>query len=134
MPILEALYGGLEPAEGDKAPPVAGAQQRRDWLQSVLRRGFNFVAEQEGALVAHLVLIRVGDSAEMTIFVPPDYRRRGIGTALLRIAVDQARDMGLRHVWVAVRPEDTPIREGLVRFGFTVSRQTEDGVELLLAL
>lgn len=133
-PRLEALYAefGLRP--GAVGTGLVKVGDRQEWLKSMLRRGFNFVAEEAGQLVAHLVLIRIGDSAEMGVFVHPDYRRRGIGTALLRVALDQARDMGLRHVWVPIDPTDTAIQESFAQFGFVISRRSESTTEMTLAL
>jgi ribosomal protein S18 acetylase RimI-like enzyme len=131
VPRLEALYAALPhpPASLDDK-----ARSTEEWLKDVLRRGFNFVAEETGKLVAHLVMIRAGDSAEMSIFVHPDHRQRGIGGALLRIALDQARDMDLRHVWLAVASGDSSLQETLSGFGFVVSRRTGAATEMALAL
>ena len=134
LPRLTALYVEAVSRQPDAAAPAAAPPDHQEWLKGMLRRGFNFVAEETGRLVAHLVLVRVGDSAEMTIFVHPDFRRRGIGTALLRVALDQARDMDLRHVWAAVNPDDNAIQQTLSHLGFVVSRQTETSMVMALSL
>jgi L-amino acid N-acyltransferase YncA len=134
VPRLEALYAEAVSRQADAAVPAAAPPDPQEWLKGKLRRGFNFVAEETGRLVAHLVLVRVGDSAEMSIFVHPDVRRRGIGTALLRVALDQARDMDLRHVWAAVSPGDRAIQQTLAHLGFVVSRQTETSMVMALSL
>lgn len=132
LPRLEALYTeGLWSKNGSRNAPTADQQER---LREVLRRGFNFVAEETGRLVAHLVLVRVGDSGEMSVFVHPEFRRRGIGTALLRVALDQARDMDLRHVWLSVNSGDNAMCQTLSHLGFVVSRQTETSTMMALSL
>jgi GNAT superfamily N-acetyltransferase len=134
VPRLAALYAEAVSRQADAAVPAAAPPDPQEWLKGMLRRGFNFVAEETGRLVAHLVLVRVGDSAEMSVFVHPDFRRRGIGTALLRVALDQARDMDLRHVWAAVSPGDRAIQQTLAHLGFVVSRQTETSMVMALSL
>lgn len=134
LPRLRAMYADFQPKESALGLPPATEGEQDRWLRAMLRTGFNFVAEREGELVAHLVLIRVGDLANMAIFVHQDYRRRGIGTALLQVALEQARDMGLRQVLVTLGAEEGPVKEGLVQAGFIVSRETEAGTELVLTL
>lgn len=134
IPRLLALYASADETAGLPGCVPPGKGDHKNWLTTALRRGFNFIAEEEGRLVAHLVLIRIGDAAKMSIFVHPDFRRRGIGTSLLRIAIEQAKDMGVRHTWLALHPEDSALQANLREFGFTVSLRTEAKVEMVLSL
>ncbi len=132
LPRLEALY--MQSVWGSNGASDTPSPNQQERLKELLRRGFNFVAEEAGRLVAHLALVRVGDSGEMSILVHPEFRRRGIGTALLRVALDQARDMDLRHVWMSVNGEDNPLRQTLSHLGFVISRQTETNMVMALPL
>jgi N-acetylglutamate synthase-like GNAT family acetyltransferase len=114
-------------------PPVLEAN-RRDWLSSALHRGFSFVAEETGRLVAHLAMIRIGDAAEMFVYVHPDVSRRGIGSALMRVAVDQARDMGLRHLFLTLRPQETLLQQTALQAGFHVASRTAGKTDMALTL
>ena len=129
-----ALYSGSAPVPNLPGSPPADESQRAGWLRELMHRGFNFVAEEDGRLVAHLVLIRVGDTAQVSAFVHPESRRRGIGSTLLRVAVDQARDMGLRHVWIAVPAADRSLQDMLLHAGFAISARTETHTDFLLSL
>ena len=134
LPSLLALYATFADRAAHVGCVPVAKHEHRNWLNSVLRRGFNFIAEEEGQLVAHLALIRVGDAGKMSIYVHPDFRRRGIGSSLLRIAIEQARDMGVRHAWLALTAEDLPLQTSLRQFGFTVSLRTDTTIEMVLSL
>ncbi len=134
VPRVLALYSSDQPANNLPGSPPEDERERAAWLKDIIHRGFNFVAEEEGRLVAHLSLIRVGDTAQVSAFVHPDSRRRGIGSTLLRVAIDQARDMGLRHIWIAIPAADRPLQDLLLHFGFAVSGRTEDHSDFVLSL
>lgn len=133
LPRLLELYAGCAAEDLAEDQPIEPGEMAF-WLTSRLHRGFNFGAEKDGLLVAHLVLIRVGDTAEMSVFVHPGSRRRGIGSELLRVAIDQARDMGLRHIWVTVADANEALLQTLQEFGFRISRRFDNRTELVLSL
>ncbi len=134
VPRLLGMYKESEPLPQLPGYPPAVESEREKWLTEMLHRGFNFVAEEAGKTVAHLVMIRIGDTGQMSVFVHSAFRRRGIGSALLRVAMDQARDMGLRHAWIATSIEDAALQDVLVHFGFRVCNRTETRTEHILAL
>ncbi len=134
VPRVLALYSASVTAEDIPGSAPAIEDQRAEWLRQMVHRGFNFVAEEEGRLVAHLALIRVGDTAQVSAFVHPEFRRRGIGSTLLRVAVDQARDMGLRHILIAVPGDNRSLQEMLLQSGFTTSSSSEGQTNMVLAL
>ena len=66
--------------------------------------------------IAFAQLERAGDSAEITqVFVHPDYRGAGRGTAMTRAAIEAAGDV--RDLWIAADDEDRP-KELYARLGF----------------
>jgi len=134
VPRVLALYSASSAAEDFPGSPPEDETQRADWLNQMIHRGFNFVAEEEGRLVAHLALVRVGDTAQVSAFVHPEFRRRGIGSTLLRVAIDQARDMGLRHIWIALPGANRALQDMLLQSGFIVSSRSEGHADMVLTL
>jgi len=66
--------------------------------------------------IAFAQLERAGDAAEITqVFVHPDYRGAGRGTAMTRAAIEAAGDV--RDLWIAADDEDRP-KELYARLGF----------------
>jgi ribosomal protein S18 acetylase RimI-like enzyme len=82
-----------------------------------LRRQAQVLAVLEGdAPVAFAQLERDGDGAEITqVYVQPDYRGGGRGTAMTRAAINAAGDV--RDLWIVADDEDRP-KQLYARLGF----------------
>jgi ribosomal protein S18 acetylase RimI-like enzyme len=82
-----------------------------------LRRGAQVLAVREGgAPVAFAQLERDGAAAEITqVYVHPEYRGGGRGTAITRAAIEAAGDV--RDLWIVADDEDRP-KELYARLGF----------------
>jgi GNAT superfamily N-acetyltransferase len=82
-----------------------------------LRRGAKVLVVREGTEpVAFAQLERDGTAAEVThVYVHPEYRGAGRGTALTRAAVDAASDF--QDLWITADAEDRP-KELYARLGF----------------
>jgi GNAT superfamily N-acetyltransferase len=82
-----------------------------------LRRGARVLAVKEGgAPVAFAQLEREGASAEIThVYVHPEYRGAGRGTAMTRAVVEAAGDV--RDLWIVADDEDRP-KQLYARLGF----------------
>jgi [ribosomal protein S18]-alanine N-acetyltransferase len=80
-----------------------------------------WVVEEDACVVAAMVIWRVLDEAHIaTIAVHPDYRRRGIGRALLRTGMDSAYAEGARIYHLEVRAGNLPAQKIYVEFGYEV--------------
>ncbi len=117
QPLLEQMYETFTPEDVALGLPPRDPARLRPWLAS-LRTGINLVAFADGKVVGHLVLMRVGRSAEMALFVHRDFRRQGVATALARAAVEEARAEGLHLLWVLISSSNYAAGAGLLKFGF----------------
>lgn len=71
------------------------------------------------ALVGYSVLRRAGDEAELlNLAVSPSHRRRGIGGTLLTRALEDARQLGARAVFLEVRASNHVARVLYAGAGF----------------
>jgi len=101
------------------------ADERR-YLKAVRRfpHAAVFVAEAgEGEIVARLSLSRdqhpsSGHVADLGLMVDAAWRRRGIGRALLRTAVEWAREVGVRKIELHVFPHNEAAIKLYEEFGF----------------
>jgi GNAT superfamily N-acetyltransferase len=74
------------------------------------------VADDRVVGYARLILEEGGETAQVRqVAVEPAWERRGIGSALVRDLVDEARDRGMRLVWLNARVTALPFYE---RLGF----------------
>ena len=64
-----------------------------------------------------------------TFYVQPRHHGKGIGTALLRAALDHAQGTGAQAVWLATNAQNTPAIDFYLRHGFTYVGQTHFRVQ-----
>ena len=91
-----------------------GLEQEREI--SMARGAEVFAAFERGAPVGFSQLERAGVTAEVTsVFVHPDHRGRGLGTALTRAAIEAGRDAA--DLWIVADDDGRP-KEIYRRLGF----------------
>ncbi len=70
-----------------------------------LAEGRTYVAEEDGSVVGFATWAHVGGTTELEdLFVDPDWRRRGIATALVGRIADVLRAQGVRCLEVTANP------------------------------
>jgi [ribosomal protein S18]-alanine N-acetyltransferase len=80
-----------------------------------------WVVDVDTRVVAAIVLWRVLDEAHIaTIAVHPDFRRRGIGNALLRASMDAAYAEGARIYHLEVRAGNLAAQKMYADFGYEI--------------
>ena len=94
-----------------------------------LRRGVQVLAVHDGDRpVAFAQIERVGPRAEITqVYVHPDYRGGGRGTAITRAAIEAAGDV--RDLWIVADDEDRP-KQLYARLGFRPAWTTMEFLRL----
>lgn len=103
-PALLAMYDIFSPKALTQGLPPGNDAARLQWVTQLLENGENFLAWSLGAVVGHASLIvdfPRGD-CEYLIFVLQSCRHRGMGTELTRLAVERARELKLRTIWLTV--------------------------------
>lgn len=103
---LELFYHEFMPKRGAQGLPPDGAHRIQRWLDLVLRTGTHLLADRDGRLIGHCMLIPTRDPgvAEYAVYVHQDFRDRGVGTAMNRATVAVAAAEGLRRLWLSVEP------------------------------
>lgn len=125
-PALEKMYENFAPLGEALGLPPRDRERRRAWLDS-LAEGIQLVANADGVLAGHLILMPEDHEAELTCFVRQDFRRRGIATALAEAAVAEASQAGVSTLWVLIDNSNAAARRGLLKFGFHLA--WEDRIE-----
>jgi RimJ/RimL family protein N-acetyltransferase len=116
---LEAMYLAFEPKRGAQGlPPVEKNLDR--WLDRVLAGGSHFGVIVDNELLGHVMLLPIDDArVELANFLHQSIRNRGIGTAINRIALDVAREQGMKSVWLCVEPFNRAAVRSYEKAGFT---------------
>lgn len=118
---LEAFYAGFEPKRAAQGLPPEGAARVRRWLDAVLPQGAHLaVTATDGALIGHALLVPTTRERvwEYAIFLHQSLRGRGIGTVVNRRAIELARTLGLRGVWLCVQPHNRAALRSYEKAGF----------------
>lgn len=98
-------------------PGVDQGDHAREAREVAMTRDVRVIASREGdELVGFAQLEYIGDSAEITqVYVSPEHRGSGRGTAMTRAAIEAAGDID--DLWIIADDEDRP-KELYARLGF----------------
>ncbi|WP_324665270.1 GNAT family N-acetyltransferase [Haloarcula sediminis] len=100
---LVAMYVDFDADSRSQGVPPRKEPAIREWAQGLLEEGVNVVVWHDDRAVGHAALVPVGDgSAELAIFVHPEYQSAGIGTRLIKVLLGHGQEEGIEHVWLAV--------------------------------
>jgi ribosomal-protein-alanine N-acetyltransferase len=84
--------------------------------------GFFLIGEADAQVVGFVAARRVADEAEiLNVAVRPDFRRKGIASALLRAALDEFLGSTVARVFLELRESNLPARGLYERHGFVPS-------------
>lgn len=112
LALMDFFNGLIEEGVQISRDRKLGYEEEVEWLRKELdemARGeaLIFVAEEQDGKLAGAVDIRRGKfkeahTAELGISVCKDYRKKGLGTKLMRLALAEAKKIGIRLVWLQV--------------------------------
>ena len=136
--VLVEMYRGFEPLGSAMGLPPTNEERRVDWIDRACALGqqINLGAfSPAGDLVAHCFLAVSGiHEAELAIFVRQEYRRRGLGSELVKRALECAAGEKRQRVWAVVGVEDLLVQRVLTRNGFRFSQYALPAVEFDITL
>lgn len=131
----EADIPALYALETDCFPDPWSQKSLRDTLRE--ERSFFAVAEIDGKVVGYINTTYILDEMELNrICTLPDYRRQGIGAALLQAAFAFAKEKHIQSFFLEVRASNLPAQTLYRSAGFTqvglrkkfYQNPTEDGL------
>ncbi len=125
--LLKEMYDGFSRTDLAQGLPPPDQQIRDQWVANLLKSANNFLAWSHGRVVGHSSLIadlHKGD-AEFIVFVSEPCRNRGIGTELTLLAVDKAKELGLRKIWLTVESFNFRAIRVYQKVGFELSDTEE---------
>ncbi len=133
---LVEMYECFTPKGVSQGLPPTLAETRREWVDRLCAQGENFLAWCGERVVGHACLIpdlARGD-AEFLIFVSQEYRNRGLGAELTRMAVEKARALGLAGIWLTVEAFNFRAIALYKKFGFEFCDECDKERTMILKL
>jgi RimJ/RimL family protein N-acetyltransferase len=134
--LLMGMYDRFDPLGVALGLPPRVAEARRDWIGAALDHEVNVAASSPaGEIVGHCFL--AGDkprSAELAIFVHQESRRRGVGSALVKAALERGGAAGLRRVWTMTSADNTAALRLQKSSGFRLTKFVSPAAELEIDL
>ena len=118
--LLITMYDRFDPLGAALGLPPRTAEARHKWIGSALGQIVNVVAfSPAGEVVGHCFLAAdKPGSAEMGVFVHQESRRRGIGAALLKKALEWGWVAELGRVWAVTASDNRAALRLLMSCGF----------------
>lgn len=131
-PLVE-MYAGFQPKRVAQGLPPPDVPRITRWLEELQRKSRSLLAAEGARIVAHAVLCPISSEAvEFTIFVHQDYRGRGLGTALTRLALKFAAEIGFAQVFLATELSNYPALRLYKKAGFEIRSAYGDECEMRL--
>ena len=124
---LKEMYDGFSRTDLNQGLPPPDEKIRSQWIDTLLKSSNNFLAWNEGKVIGHSSLMAdmQGQNAEFIIFVSEPYRSRGIGTELTLLAVNKAKELGLKKIWLTVESFNFRAIGLYQKVGFRLSGEPE---------
>lgn len=129
---LARMYAEFLPKRAAQGLPPESDYAIQRWLDHILVSGEHLLVLVNGELRGHVMLIPMADgrSTELANFLHQSIRRRGIGTAMNRLAVARARELGFGRVWLSVEPSNIAAIRSYQNAGFITLRHSMWAPEL----
>src|SRR4051794_36218865 len=99
--LLVRMYDRFDPLGDALGLPPRVSEARHTWVRDALHHPMNLAAfSPAGEAVGHCFLVPGdADAAGLAAFFHQEFRRTGIGTALVKAALQWATALRLRRVW-----------------------------------
>ncbi len=134
--LLIGMYDRFDPLGAAFGLPPRRTEARRQWIDGALGQIVNVAAFSPAReVVGHCFLAadQLG-SAELAIFVHQAFRGKGVGTALVKAALEWARAAGLRRVWSMTASDNRAALRLQQRCGFRLTKSISIEAELEIDL
>ena len=124
--LLIEMYDRFEPLGAALSLPPSKEEARREWIDVALGHKLNLAAfSPAAAVIGHCFLVPdEAGSAELAIFVHQEFRRRGVGTALVKAVLELGAVAGLRYVWSLTGSDNYAAVRLQERLGFRLTNSS----------
>jgi len=132
---LVQMYKVFQPKRVAQGIPPPDVPRIAHWLDRLEQKSQSLLAWEGNKVIAHTILCPMpADSVEFTIFVHQDFREEGLGTALSRLTLDWAMQMGFAHAYLTTETSNFRALRLFRKLGFQTTSSYGDEVEMKLDL
>jgi RimJ/RimL family protein N-acetyltransferase len=132
---LVQMYKTFEPKRVAQGIPPPDVPRIAHWLDRLAQKSQALLAWEGDKVVAHTILCPMpADAVEFTIFVHQDYREEGLGTALSRLTLDWALQMGFARAYLTTETSNFRALRLFRKLGFRTTSSYSDEVEMKIDL
>jgi len=128
-PLVE-MYDHFSASEGAQGLPPRDEDAVREWVAGLVEDGLNVVAWHDGEAVGHAALLPYDDTAELVIFVRPDYQEASVGSRLIRGLLGHGQQNGVDHVWLSVERTNSIAISLYESVGFETTQEERAELEM----
>jgi len=140
-PALCDMYDAYETKRSVQGLPAEHDETRRRWVLGMAEEPINVIATpvgsaSQGKIVGHVCLFAMEPCTrvELLILIHQDWRNRGLGSALLGLAIDLAREARYECIWLVVSLRNTRAIRVYQKHCFEVCGHVGREIEMLLPL
>jgi len=101
-------------------PPIS-RRAIENWVDYLAEYGFAIVAEKDGRIVGHLVIVPTDDNkVDLTIFIHQDYQNRGLGQEMMKLIVDYCKKAGFDGIMLVTERTNARAIHVYKKLGFKI--------------
>ena len=119
---LVEMYSTFSPDSRCLGLPPTTKKAIENWIDFLTENGFNIIAEHDGRIVGHLVIVptKDGKKVDLTIFIHQDYQNRGIGQEMMKLIIDYCKKIELEGIMLVTERTNARAIHVYKKLGFKV--------------
>ncbi|WP_456468593.1 GNAT family N-acetyltransferase [Archaeoglobus sp.] len=118
---LIEMYETFDPDYRCLGLPPISRRAIENWIDYLAEYGFAIVAEKDGRIVGHLVIVPTEDNkVDLTIFVHQDYQNRGIGQEMMKLIIDYCKKVGFEGIMLVTERTNARAIHVYKKLGFKI--------------
>lgn len=119
---LIKMYENYDPDYRCLGLPPVSRKAIENWIDYLAKNGFAIVAEKDGKIVGHLVIVPTEDmNVDLTIFIHQDYQNRGLGQEMMKLIIDYCKKAGFKGIMLVTERSNSRAIHVYRKMGFKIT-------------
>ncbi|MEM0214687.1 MAG: GNAT family N-acetyltransferase [Archaeoglobaceae archaeon] len=118
--LLE-MYLNYDPQFRCLGLPPINKEAIKSWVDYLGTNGFAIVAEKNGKIVGHLVIVpSEKNEVDLTIFIHQDYQNRGLGQEMMKLIIEFCKKAGFNAITLVTERKNERAIHVYRKLGFEI--------------